>query len=348
MGRISRRQFLGGLLGGAAAAGVAGWIGPAALGQTPPTPPTPSTPPTPAPPPPGAPPPQELEDLYGGPRSRLVTVVNPIVVKGNAVNVKYLRQMLAAALLMHVGCKQERDAWNALIKPDEKVLIKFNRSGAENLIITDPMLEALLGSMAEAGIGPERIMLLDVSVRQQRLSRTVVPVLGHEDKPVTILGQTEHLVKALAWADCLINVPFVKDHHLAGVTCAMKNLSHGLIKTPARWHNDRCRDAVPHLFALPAIRGKLRLTLCNALRIVVEGGPAVREDFIVNNNRLIVGADPVAIDAFAARLINQERGARGLRDLTESKRPPDFLAVARDLKLGQPDLDRVDILEREV
>ncbi len=290
-------------------------------------------------------PPPEANPAAG---SRLLSVVNPVVVRGHTISLKFLTRMFATGLTRFAGADTEKHAWQSIIKPDEKVLIKFNRSGADGLASTEAMLEVLLGSLDKAGFSRENLMLLDVSVSLQREAKTANPLLGFEDEPVEVLGRREHLHQAVAWADAIINVPFVKDHHLAGVTCAMKNLSHGLIKRPAQWHDDNCRQAIPHLYAIPAIRDKVRLHIANALRIVVDGGPAARVENVVPNNRLLFGTDPVAMDAFAARLINTERGVRGLKDLAEADRPPRYLTVARQMDLGQPDLDRVTITEMEV
>lgn len=339
-GGTTRREFLTTLAAGAAAsAGVAAW--PALLrgdgasaghsarsGKLAPTAPS-------------------QGELEAGPRSRLLSVINQVTVRGNQVSMKYLSAMFAAGLTRWVGADSEKDAWNAVVKPGEKVLIKFNRSGAEGLNTTEPMLNLLLDSMEKAGVERKRVMLLDVSADVQRRCNTAPPLLGFSEEPIHVLGRQEHLHQAVEWADCIINVPFVKDHHLAGVTCAMKNLSHGLIKRPARWHGDRCREAIPHLFATPAIRDKVRLHIVNGLRMVVDGGPAARQEHIVPGHRLLFGDDPVAIDAYAARLIDAERGARGLRDLAEDNRPPQYLQVARKLDLGQSDLDRIALTELE-
>ncbi|MDD4891861.1 MAG: DUF362 domain-containing protein [Phycisphaerae bacterium] len=320
MSHPTRRQFLGSLAVGAAAISLPRFASATADGALP---------------------------APDGARSRLVSVFNPIVVKGALVNETYLARMLEVGLLHFTGEPSVRNGWRKLLgpKPTPKVLIKFNRSGADAIATTKAMVAVLLDSLRSADIKPDQVMLLDVSPEIQRSSGAAKPILTFEAQPVTVLGKEEHLSAALAWADCLINVPFVKDHYLAGVSCAMKNLSHGLIKTPARWHGDRCRDAIPHLFNLEPIRGKHRVTICNALRIVYDGGPEAKSECMSEYSRLMISSDVVAMDAHAARLIDQVRGAHSLKDLAEERRPPAFLTVARDLKLGRCDLDRLDVVD---
>lgn len=325
MPRPSRRQFLGSLAAGAAVAAVGLRGARAAVPATP-------DPALPAP---------------DGARSRLVTVSNPIVVKGQLVNETYLNRMIEVGLTQFCGEASVRGVWRRLLQPTRqtKVLIKFNRSGADTLGTTQSFVRVLLHSLALADIKADQIMLLDVSPEIQRTAGTVPPIVGYSATPVTVLGKTEYLSAALDWADCLINVPFVKDHYLAGISCAMKNLSHGLIKTPARWHGDRCRECIPHLYNQEAIRGKHRLTICDALRVVYDGGPEARLECTSEYSRVLIGSDVVALDAYAARLIDQIRGAHELKDLAEEHRPASYLTVARELKLGQGDLDRVDVVD---
>ena len=296
-------------------------------------------------------PPSALPAAPTGVRSRLVSVFNPIVVRGDRVNEKYLAGMLDTGLTRFWGVDKQAEGWRKLLgeacNPNLKVLIKFNRSGADAIGTTRPMAAVLLSSLGTAGIKPDQVMLMDVSVETHRELETHPPIFGYEAEPVRVLGRDEHLALALAWADCIINVPFVKDHHMVGATCALKNLSHGLIKAPAQWHGERCRDAIGHICNLPQIRGKRKITICNALRIVYDGGPEARIECMVEHSRLFISTDMVAMDAFAARLVDQTRGKQGLKDLAEEHRPCNYLNTARELGLGQSDLDHIDVTELE-
>jgi hypothetical protein len=118
-----------------------------------------------------------------------------------------------------------------------------------------------------------------------------------------------------------------------------------MIKHPARWHGDRMRQTLPSICGLQEIERKHKLTVVNALKIVVDGGPTVLQENIKEEDRILIGTDMVAIDSLGGRLIDQERGRRGLKDLAEDNRPPTYLNAARDMKMGQPELDRVDLIE---
>lgn len=282
-----------------------------------------------------------------GRRSALLSVYHQSAASGRTVYEKVVQRMLNLGLSRFAGVPKPADAWPRILKGAQKVLIKFNRAGAEALNTTPALLKMLLASLAASGYRPDQVMLLDVTAQQQRDAQTHPPILGWQAQPVQVLGRPEHLSAALDWADAVVNVPFMKDHHLAGVTGAMKNLSHGLIKSPANWHADRCCTAIAHFYALPQISAKVRLHLCNGLRVMVDGGPDGRNAHIIDHRRLLFSADPVAIDAYAYRLIDHARATSGLKDLAEDKRPPTYLTLARTLNLGQCDLDHVDITELE-
>lgn len=319
----TRRQFLAGIAAGAVAAGVL--PGARVVRAAPATQPAAALP----------------------ARSRLISVFDQMVFRSGQIHARTVTDMLNEGLTRLTGGLRPRDAWQSIIRPGQKIAIKFNRCGAGVIGTTPAMAVALIESLATAGFGPGQIMLLDVSGELVRTTGTRPPIVGFRDAPVDVLGRAEHLAAALDWADCLINVPFVKDHFLAGVTCGLKNLSHGLIKTPARWHGDRCRESIPHLFALPDIRGKLRLTVCNALQIVYDGGPEASIETLAQHNRLLLSFDPVAIDAMAARIIDQVRGLRDLKDLNEAGRHPAYLAIAQQLNLGHCETESIDIHEVE-
>ena len=74
----------------------------------------------------------------------------------------------------------------------------------------------------------------------------------------------------------MINVPFIKTHNIAGMTCGLKNLSHALVKHPAHYHANGCSPFIGDIVAADPIRKKLKLTIVDAFRVVFQGGPAAR------------------------------------------------------------------------
>jgi hypothetical protein len=164
------------------------------------------------------------------------------------------------------------------------------------------------------------------------------PASGWNRKPTDFGSGSDQLAAILDQVTAVINVPFLKTHNIAGVTCCLKNLSHGLIKHPARFHGSHCSPFIADIVALPQIRKKLRLNLVNALRVVFEGGPQAQDQFTWDAGMILAGRDPVATDTLGLHVLNSQRGILGLPLIkTESGRAVHLTAAAsRGLGKGDP------------
>lgn len=128
-------------------------------------------------------------------------------------------------------------------------------------------------------------------------------------------------------ADVFINVPVLKDHSGAGMTCAMKNLM-GAVWDRGAFHRiglDQC-IADSCLFRKPA------LNIVDAGKVMLSGGPrGYASSRYSEQQMLIVSSDIVAVDTVSAR--------------TLGKAPSDFDYIARAAErgLGTSDLARLGI-----
>ena len=236
------------------------------------------------------------------------------------------------------------DAWHTILKPDDSILLKFNQSGAA-VIGTSVLLAAtLVESLVSAGWAPEKITLLEVDRSAAELRGTHPPDTRWQDRTVDF-GESgkDSFLAALEEATAIINVPFLKTHHLATMTCSMKNLSHGLVQHPARFHTGGCDPAIAEIVASEPIRSKLRLTIVNSIRTVFEGGPTVREESIHSVGTLLLGTDPVACDATGYNILSEVRALRGLSPLLPAAHLPRYLRTAGVLGLGQPDAEKIEV-----
>src|SRR3954447_3056734 len=75
----------------------------------------------------------------------------------------------------------------------------------------------------------------------------------------------------------IINLPVLKHHQSAGVTIALKNLSHGNVNNVNRSHLtptlNACGVFIPSVVSLPVIREKSVLHICDAVKPGYHGGP---------------------------------------------------------------------------
>jgi uncharacterized protein (DUF362 family) len=130
--------------------------------------------------------------------------------------------------------------------------------------------------------------------------------------------------------DKVINLPVLKDHRSAGVTLALKNMSHGMNNNVARSHTgpigygfrrlvenyngpNQCNTFIPQAVAHDVLRRKAVLHILDGLIGVYEGGPGSwnRTWGTWRHNSLFFATDPVAMDHVGWAIINDKRAEEG-------------------------------------
>jgi hypothetical protein len=115
----------------------------------------------------------------------------------------------------------------------------------------------------------------------------------------------------------IVCLPVLKDHGSAGVTGALKNMSHGMVNNVCRSHGtpdtNVCNQFIPQVVAHPVIRRKCVLQIMDGIKGVYQGGPgASRPEWTWENNALYFATDPVAMDHVAWRYVDAKRQEKGL------------------------------------
>jgi hypothetical protein len=97
----------------------------------------------------------------------------------------------------------------------------------------------------------------------------------------------------------------------------------------------------------PAIRQKVRLTICDALTAQYEGGPSYMPQWSWPYNGLIVARDPVALDYTGWQILERKRAEKGMKPLRELHREPVYIAAAADARhrLGTNDPTLIGVVE---
>jgi hypothetical protein len=115
----------------------------------------------------------------------------------------------------------------------------------------------------------------------------------------------------------IVLLPVLKDHGSAGITGALKNMSHGLVNNVCRSHatpdTNVCNQFIPQVVNHPVIRRKCVLQIMDGIKGVYQGGPAAsRPEWTWENNALLFATDPVAMDHVAWRYVDAKRKEKGL------------------------------------
>ncbi len=154
----------------------------------------------------------------------------------------------------------------------------------------------------------------------------------------------------------LVNLPVLKDHQSAGVTLALKNLSHGLVNNVSRSHSTKslnaCGAFIPAVVALPVIRNKSVLHILDGIKGVYHGGPGAKPQFVWEQKAMFFATDPVALDHVCWREIDEKRLAVGRLKLADElpdqfstfvRKQPEHVELAGALGLGEWEWSKIQL-----
>ena len=267
--------------------------------------------------------------------------------------------LLDRAMQSFYNCDTPVEAWRKVVRPGETVGLKVNCLSGKGNSTSVALVEAVSERLQQAGIGQDKIIIWDrlnedlesagfrPSARSGRIRYMGNDVLGYESD-LTVYGSAGSLLaKTLTQlCDAVINLPVLKDHGIVGVTMALKNM-FGAIHNPNKYHTNAGDPYVADVNAMPEIRSKVRLTICDAVTAQYEGGPTYMPQWTWAFNGLMVAQDPVALDTVAWQIIEQKRAAIGMKPLKAMNREPRYIATAADArhKLGVTDPARIDRVE---
>lgn len=159
--------------------------------------------------------------------------------------------------------------------------------------------------------------------------------------------------------DKVITIPCLKDHRSAGVTLALKNMSHGMNNNVARSHTggiyrrngsdswpNQCNTFIPTAVAQSPLRQKATLHVLDGLIGVYEGGPGCwnRTWGTWRRQSLFFATDPVAMDHVGWDIIDAKRALEGWLPVARMTRyetsPPQSLSprLAALAAMGTPEI----------
>jgi uncharacterized protein (DUF362 family) len=292
-----------------------------------------------------------------------------------------VKKLVDRAVFEFTGKGSSSDAWRQFVAPDDIVGIKINCIAQKNFSTQKCVVDAIVDGIKSAGVKPHNIIVWDRwnwemktggydintsgqgvqcygsdggsfdpaktgRVPRNERTRVLKKFTGHcyAKEPTDIAGVQVYLSKLLLERmTALINVPLVKDHRTAGVTCAMKN-HYGSIINPHDLHGSNCDPYIPHLNLVPAIRDKTRLIVTDFLRAVYNGGPGDSPDRW-RQNAVMVSTDSVAMDSVALRFVEAKRKENRMPAIGERAR---YVATAAKLGLGTNDPARIDLREIDI
>jgi uncharacterized protein (DUF362 family) len=156
--------------------------------------------------------------------------------------------------------------------------------------------------------------------------------LGKDDYVETAIpgGQAlkiERVGRIFLEADAVVNMPIAKHHGSATLTICMKNWM-GAVEGRRNWHGNNLHQCIADFATLI----KPTWSIVDATACMTSGGPQGPSKDMIYPQQLILSKDQVAADTVAAKLFHQD-------PLAAVK----YLAIARDMGIGETDLTRMNL-----
>jgi hypothetical protein len=249
------------------------------------------------------------------PTSRVVLIRDHAVVdqKGQ-LDAEILHRMLNQGLTELTRERDSASAWRKLFSAKDVVGIKSNVWS--RLPTPAALEEAMRAELERVGVAPEDIAVDDREVKSNPVFRR---------------------------ATAFINTRPLRTHDWSGLGTLIKNLITFTERYPD-YHGDACAP-LGSIWLRPEIKGKVRLNVLVMLtpQFHSTGPHSFSREFVWPYGGLILGVDPVAVDATGARIIEAKRKLYFGDDRAISP-PPHHIQIAEtQYGIGVADPERIEI-----
>jgi uncharacterized protein (DUF362 family) len=315
--------------------------------------------------------------------------------EGSIVNGKYNREavksMLHQGLMNLTGTKTPQDAWRTFFEPGDVVGVKLNPVGRPHVISAPEVFHEILEGLKYAGVKMTNVVAYD-RYKQEFLEAGFDKWLPEGVRYAWGTDKTHPLQLDMDYYDAnewiemplvlpqadarnphhrrsylakfitkdvnkMINLCLLKHHQSAGVTIALKNLSHGLVNNVSRSHSsstlNTCGTFIPNVVDHPIIRKKVVLNICDGILGGYHGGPGGKiGKYKFEHKTMYLATDPVALDKTGWKVVDAERVKAGMKPVAEA--PPDndsrfrhmqveHIEIAGALGLGEWDDKKIQV-----
>lgn len=251
------------------------------------------------------------------PKTRVVLIrdENVLDVDGN-VNAEVINRMFDEAVTALFEADSPAEAWKKIIKPDDIVGVKSNEWGP--LPTPDALEQAIKSRVMDAGVPEDKIEINDRGILYSDIFKN---------------------------ATALINTRPMRTHHWAGVGSLLKNYIM-FTPRPEDYHGNSCAD-LAELWQTKSLIDKTRLNILVMLTPLFHGVGAHHFDrkYLWDYKGLVVGVDPVAVDATGLRILDARR-EQYFGEYRPMKPPAHHIAYA-DIRhgLGVSDPNKIELIK---
>ena len=257
------------------------------------------------------------EKAEAQPRVKVVLIRQAEVLgRHDKVQAEVVQSMLDEAVRTLLGESDLLTAWKKLIQRSDVVGIKSNVWW--NLPTPGELEGAIKRRVLEVGVPEKNISIDDRGVLNN-------PVFQK--------------------STALINVRPLRTHHWSGVGTCLKNYIM-FVPDPDSYHDEGC-SPLGKIWQSPLVKGKTRLNILCAFTPQFYGRGAHYFDkrYVWPYKGLIVGTDPVAVDAMGAHLLQVKRVAFFGEERDLDAPPVHIMAADKKYKLGVSELNKIQLIK---
>lgn len=303
---------------------------------------------------------------------RILIVEDTAATQAFSPQAEPIRRMVRTGLIQFTGTSNEKLAWQSLVTTQDIIGIKVHSAPGRTSGTRPAVIGALIESLIHSGISADRIIIWDRRLVDLRLAgyyeladKHKVGLAGALDEgydretyyPTPLLGKlvygdlefgqkgegigrNSYVTKLLTKrVTKIINVTPLLNHNQAGVSGALYGLAMASVDNILRFEDlDRLGTAIPEIYGLPEIADKVALNIVDALICQYRGEERSLLHYSTTLNQLWFSRDPVAVDALAIQVLDQNRADRRSRRSTLQ-----IYSNAALMDLGVADTNRIRI-----
>ncbi len=326
---------------------------------------------------------------------RVVAVHHPNSIVSGSYQSGPVESMIDRGMCELTGADAPLDAWRRFFEPGDVVGIKLNPVGMPHVISAPEVLHPIIRALEQVGVPRRDIVAYDrygdqfeqagfaewlpAGVRWTSASPTFPRIqldmdgydsdvymempLVHPDYADEYDLSDAHVRRSYVAkfltrdVNKVINICVMKHHQSAGVTLALKNMSHGLVNNVSRSHAtttaNACGIFIPAVVDLPVIREKVVLHVLDGVKAAYHGGPGRSVGrYTWEHKAMYFATDPVALDKTGWKAIDAKRAEVGRPPIALLKPDEDsrwlnaqveHIELASNFGLGVFDDDRIDL-----
>ncbi|HSK10528.1 MAG TPA: DUF362 domain-containing protein [Vicinamibacterales bacterium] len=286
-------------------------------------------------------------------RARVVRVESGKAWVGDKRDPAIVAEMVNRGLLAFTGKTRPQDAWAQFVRPGTRVGLKINLLGRPLLYTAPEMTDAIVVGLLAAGAKPAEIIVWDRHASHFGPTR-YAPGQGAHGERVMTGGQYDSARACQAsggqapidriateHTDVTVNLPMLKNHGMAGVTLALKNIAFGCYSHHRAAHGGNCDPFIAEAYKHYLTQTSVPVHILDATEACYDQGPQPGgTDVIWRENAIYVATDPVALDVVCRDVILEKQRAAGLSSRLSSCR---HIETAAQMGLGVGDRSLIDL-----